>query len=645
MMSKPRAPHKDPTWAEDAVARPLRFAEALQLHKAGRLAEAEARYRQILAAAPDDPETLHLLGVLACQTGHVEAASGLIERAIAQRGDVAAYYYNLGLARQLQAQAPAAIAAFQRAVALLPSYVDAWNNLAVLLLLTGRLEEAEAGFLRALALQPDHVEANCNLGIALHRLGRGEAAIARFDQALRLRPDYPEALRNRAAALIALGRLAEAAAELEHALALRPADLDALLELGALSQQQGRLDAAAAWFERAAVVAPNRAEAWNGLACMRHGQGRLDEAAALFEKSIALKPLQPEIASNLAMVLKDRGEIPAAIRQLDRALELAPDFAAARLNRAMLQLMAGDFAAGWREYEARWQTPLLDPDRRQFPVARWDGGVGTGGTLLLWAEQGLGDTLQFCRYAPLAAERGWRVVLETPQPLVGLLSSLDGVEVAPIGASDLAQIERHCPLMSLPLLFRTTLETIPGTSPYLAAPQDAVARWRRRLGLEPGRLAVGLVWAGNPGRLTSLHAAIDRKRSIPLQHLAPLFAVPGTRFVSLQKDRRPGDDPAAYGLLDPMDEVRSFADTAAIVAGLDLVITVDTSVVHLAGALGQRVWLLNRRETCWRWLLDRDDSPWYPSLRQFRQTASGDWQSVIGKLGTALAALAAGQGA
>jgi hypothetical protein len=236
------------------------------------------------------------------------------------------------------------------------------------------------------------------------------------------------------------------------------------------------------------------------------------------------------------------------------------------------------------------------------------------------------------------------VVLEVPSALVGLLSTLDGIEVAPIGATDLARIERHCPLMSLPLMFETTLETIPCRCPYLAVPPDAAAGWRRRLGLEPGRLAVGLVWAGNPGRLTSLHAAIDRKRSIPLQRLAPLLAVPGTRFVSLQKDRRAGDDPAAHGLIDAMDEVESFADTAAIVAALDLVITVDTSVVHLAGALGRKVWLLNRLETCWRWLLDRDDSPWYPSLRQFRQTKSGAWQSVIADAGTALAALAAAQG-
>ncbi len=505
-----------------------RFFEAtLRQHQAGQLAEAEAGYRRILAVAPEHDESLHLLGVIACQVGQPEPAIGLIEHAIALRPDVPVYYYNLGLALQGLGRFDAAIQAFEQAVALQPGHAEAQYSLGALLQQQNRPQDAVGPFARAVALQPDNAAFRHALGSARHQAGDTAAALADYDAAIALRPDFAEP----------------------------------------------------------------------------HG--------------------------NRALILKDRGDLDGAMAALDRALGLKPDQPEVQLNQALIRLSRGDFQEGWRQYEARWGTRQLDPDRRSFTMPLWDGSDGRGRTILIWAEQGLGDTLQFCRYAPLLAGRGWRVVIEAPAPLTRLLGSLAGAIVRPIGATELP-IDCHCPLMSLPRLFDTVEATIPAKLSYLAA--DPAEIEHRRLGVDGPK--IGLAWSGNPGTLTPEHVLVDTRRSIPLARLAPLLAVPGARFVSLQKD--PREDPAAFGLLDPMPSVRDFADTAAIVAQLDLVISVDTSVVHLAGALGKQVWLLNRFDTCWRWLQGRSDSPWYPNLRQFRQKAPGDWNSAIAAAASAL---------
>jgi tetratricopeptide (TPR) repeat protein len=564
-----------------------RFALALQHHQAGRLAEAEPLYRQILAAEPRHSDS------------------------------------------------------FERAVALKPDYVEAQNNLGVLHLTLGRLAAAIVRFEQVLALKPNYVEAGCNLGVALQQQGRPDAAIARLRHVLRLKPDYPEAHYNLGLALERQGRVAEAIASIDAALALRPDYAEALQSLGALLHQQDRFDDAAACYERAVTLRPAHPESWYGLGSTRHRQGQRDVALACYEKAIALRPDYPEAFSNLALIRKDQDNLVAALEVLDRALALQPDFAEAQLNAGMIRLLTGDLAAGWRQYEARWQSSQLDPDRRVLAMPRWDGSAGAGRTILVWAEQGLGDSLQFCRYAPLLVERGWQVVVEVPDSLVRLLQSLAGVTVLPIGGAAALEVDCHCPMMSLPLLFETTLETIPATIPYLAPLPADIARWQLALGDGGTAVTAGLVWAGNPGKLSALHAAVDTRRSVMLDRLAPLLAVEGVRFVSLQKDRRPEEDPAARGIADPMAAVVDFADTAAIVAQLDLVIAVDTSIVHLAGALGKPVWMLNRFDTCWRWLRGRDDSPWYPTLRQFRQPVLGDWDSVIAQAAAALTTLVA----
>ncbi|MFI4983096.1 MAG: hypothetical protein ACHQIO_22320 [Nevskiales bacterium] len=325
---------------------------------------------------------------------------------------------------------------------------------------------------------------------------------------------------------------------------------------------------------------------------------------------------------------------------------ISPDYPNAHWHESMCRLLIGDFPAGWPKYEWRWRTEVGANEKRTFAQPLWLGEQNiAGNTVLVHAEQGLGDTIQFCRYATLLANCGAHVVLEVQLPLVRLIASL-GVGTVVAFGDRLPPFDLHCPLLSLPLAFQTTLETIPAPQSYLSADPIQAEAWRRRLAPLPGR-RVGLVWAGLARRNQPDAMATDRRRSITLGHLAPLAALPGVSFISLQKGEpatQTRSPPAGMQVHDFTDELADFADTAALVVGLDLVISVDTAVAHLAGALGTEVWILNRFDTCWRWLLNRDDSPWYPSARLFRQPSFGDWDSVIDRIGNELRANCAPNG-
>ena len=306
----------------------------------------------------------------------------------------------------------------------------------------------------------------------------------------------------------------------------------------------------------------------------------------------------------------------------------------------MALLARGDLAAGWDEYEWRWKTPQMVNYQRGFAQPLWLGEPAEGRTLLIYAEQGFGDTLQFCRYVPMAAERGARIILEVPRHLFRLMHSLPGVTQVVAHGETLPPFDLQCPMLSLPLaLGTTTLEAIPATVPYLHADTMQVAAWRARLAAMGHQgVRVGLVWAGSPRKQLAIASALDRRRSIAPERLAPLFTLPGVQFFSLQKDGPA--PPAEFALLDVMHEMGDFADTAGLIANLDLVISVDTSVAHLAGALGKPVWVMDRSDPCWRWLVGRSGSPWFPTLRLFRQPEPGDWQAVIDGVRSELAAFA-----
>jgi Flp pilus assembly protein TadD len=427
------------------------------------------------------------------------------------------------------------------------------------------------------------------------------------------------------------GRLDEAEGLFRQVLAVNPRHADSLHLLGVIAYQTGRHDLAADMIRKAIAINPREASLHSSLGNLLKEQGRLDEAVAYYRRAVELKPNFPEALNNLGNALRAQRRLDEAVTSYHRALELRPDDPEAHYNLAMALLARGDMPAGWEEHEWRWKTPQLAPSRRDLAQPQWRGEAAEGRTLLIHAEQGLGDTLQFCRYAPLAAARGLRVILEVQKPLMRLLGSLSGVDrLAALGEAT-PQFDLHCPMLSMPLALGTTITTIPGDVPYLRADAAQVAIWRTRLAaLENCGPRIGLVWAGNPRKHLLAAAAIGRQRSIAPDRLAPLFELPGLHFFSLQKDGPTA--PAHFPLIDFMDEMEDFADTAALIANLDLIISVDTAAAHLAAAMGKPVWLLNCFDPCWRWLVGRRDSPWYSGLHLYRQPQPGDWDSVVAEI-------------
>ena len=424
------------------------------------------------------------------------------------------------------------------------------------------------------------------------------------------------------------------------AIALKPDHPDTYNNFGDTLMEQGLLDEASACFNMAVVLKPDYAEAHANLSGALRSQSRLLESLHHARRAVALAPRLAAAHRSLGGILRAQGQLDEAVEALAQAVSLQPEDAELHCDLATALLARGDLAAGWRSYEWRGRTRHMLAGQRDFGVPQWLGEDAAGRTLLIHAEQGFGDTLQFCRYASMAAARGLRVILEVQKPLVRLARTLPGIEHVLALGEALPDIDLHCPMLSLPLAFATTLQTIPQKTAYLRADPVQIAQWQARFPADRARAAkVGLLWAGNPYAGSPKLALLNRRRCIEPASLAPLLALPGLRFFSLQRDAEAPPPPGP--LIDVMHEMTDFADTAALIATLDLVISVDSAVAHLAGALGKPVWLLDRFDPCWRWLTGRTDSPWYPTLRIYRQPAPGDWHSVVASI---VADLKEGQG-
>jgi Tfp pilus assembly protein PilF len=420
------------------------------------------------------------------------------------------------------------------------------------------------------------------------------------------------------------GKLEDAGRLYTVILQSNPRHFDALHMLGTLHFQQGAYAEADKLLSEALRI-KEHPFAFSNYGSVQAKLKRFEEALTSYDRALALKPDYADALNNRGNVLKELKRFNEALASYDRALDLKPDYAEAHFNAGLLHLLLGDFKRGWEKYEWRWEMDNAKSLKRELPQPRWTGTEElTGKTILLHAEQGLGDTLQFCRYVPCVKARDARVLLEVPPPLKSLLSGMAGIDGILAHGAVLPDFDFHCPLLSLPLVFNTELETIPVRHSYINAPPDKVAYWKPRIEkFTPPR--IGLVWSGNPNHKD------DHNRSLPLQLINDAL---GDRysFIALQTEVRPDDKK----VLDDVghiqfyvEELKDFAETAAIVENLDLVISVDTSVAHLAGALGKPVWILLPFVPDWRWLLDRADSPWYPSARLFRQPEIGDWESVL----------------
>jgi tetratricopeptide (TPR) repeat protein len=554
------------------------------------------------------------------------------DKALAINSNLPVALNNRGLALHGLKRFEEAMASFDKALALNPVFVDALNNRGITLQKLDKQEDALASFARALALRPNYPEALSNCGKALSVLGRNDEALVSYDRARALKPHYPEALHGKGLVLQALGRHEEAVACYRQALALKPDDSETFNNLGVALLKTKCYTDALANCDQALALRPDFHEAFSNRGAILLALGRYAEALASIDQALALKPDFVEALINSGNTLQALRRHAEAIERYRRAVAITPGYPGALYNESLAHLCLGDFQAGWEQYEFRW-TRKEAPEQRPFKSPKWLGGNAiVGKRLLLWAEQGLGDTIQFCRYAPILARKGVEVILEVPSPLEALLGTLEGVTAITTEPEFRPAHDYHCPLLSLPLALRREISGIPNDVPYLAAAPDKFQAWKQVLEQDGGR-KVGIVCSGNPNHLS------DRNRSIPLRQFSPLLET-GASFYLLQTECRAEDEAflsETSRIRDLRQRLTDFTETAALIACLDLVISVDTSVAHLAGALGKPVWILLPFSPDWRWMLDREDSPWYPTARLFRQTEMGDWQGVIERVREALA--------
>jgi Flp pilus assembly protein TadD len=531
---------------------------------------------------------------------------------------------------------------YRAALELRPDLGEIHDNLGIALKRLGRIDEAREAFETALRLKPDLAGARINLAVVSKEQGdharsksHFQEAVVHLRESVRLRPDLARSHADLAYALAELGRFSESAASYRRALWLQPRDPESLNNLGNALRELGQLDEAESCTREAIRLFPAYAEAHGNLGNVLAEANRLAEAQSAYAEAIRLRPNYVEAHGNLGNVLADSGQLAEADAAYAEAIRLQPDYAEAHLNRSFLWLAKGDYDRGFAEYEWRWKTKKLRDETPRKPP--WSGDALDGRTILLRTEQGFGDTFQFIRYAPLVKASGGRVLLECEPALMKILEGVAGVDaLVPIGSQPAHDVQR--PLMSLPLVFGTTLETIPASVPYLFAKPGLVDHWRGKLAALDG-FKVGIAWQGNP------KFKRDRGRSIPLAEFEPLAKIAGVRLIGLQKGSgadQVGKPDLRFDLTDlgpDRDEAEgAFVDTAAIMMGLDLVITSDSAIAHLAGALGVPVWVALGAVPDWRWMLDRDDCPWYPTMRLFRRSKLAGWNEPLQRMADELQA-------
>ncbi|MFM9862736.1 MAG: tetratricopeptide repeat protein [Micropepsaceae bacterium] len=606
--------------------------QAIHLLQVGRPGEAERVLADLLQQSPENAEALALLGLSFAKRNENERAAELIGRALTLNPDNLTAQVNHAKvltklerwpgvaaaaaavlasrpdhmeARRLRGQAFAALKRDTEALADLDAV--ATDNIATLLMraklryTAGGAAGAVADYDRIIALAPAHWEALNNRGIALEALQRYEDALSSYERAAGLSPTNTSVLHNRAASLLTLRRHTEALPLFQHLIA----------------------------------VEPGNADNWTGHGAALASLQMLDDAIPSFDEALTLEPTSVRALVGRGTVLAALNRTVDAVADYRRALNLDPNNATAHANLAFALLAEGNLGEGFEEYEWRRKDGPIHLTSRRFDKPEWQSEDIAGKTLLLHPEQGLGDILQFARFVPQLVAQGARIILEVPAALEALMLTLPATATIVRAGTPLPPYDLHAPLMSLGQKLGLALDTIPNQVPYLDAPVERREIWRSRMAPLP-KPRVGLCWSGNPAHSN------DRARSVPFTQFARIAWVPGIAFVNLQRDLRDSDKPsfaAATHLTNFMPHVADLADTAALIAELDLVICVDTAIAHLAGALGKTVWILIATSADWRWLKDRDDSPWYPSARLFRQTAHGDWNSVIERVRAELAAL------
>jgi tetratricopeptide (TPR) repeat protein len=600
------------------------LARAVRAHQAGRLEEAQQLYLQVLAVNVKHAKSLYGIGLIAHQAGNLDAAAKMMQRAIAVSPSEAAYHASLGAVLREQGRRDEALAEYLTVLKFNPNDEDAHFNVADIFREQGMLIEAEKHYRRALELRPNSSETHQNLGIVLRRTGRIEEAAQAFGRVLELDPNNVAALNNVGNLLLSNGDAQGAREAFQRVVELAPQLAEARNGLGAALQELGNLDAAEASYREALRCKPDYAEAHCNLGNLARRRGDLDAAEQNYNRALSFNPHLSEAHSNLGMIAQNRCRLIEARKHYSRAITLDPGSADARWSLCLLDLLEGKLETGWKDYEVRYARKQSAP--RAVPGPLWRGEALKSARILLFSEQGLGDTFQFLRYVPLVKAAGGTVLLDVQPALRRLAAEIPEITILTGSESVLPTFEWQCPLMGLPLAFGTTVQTVPREVGYLTAPHEARERAERLEWPQQG-LRAGIVWSGNPAHKE------DRYRSIPLDLLEPLLQLMGVHFFSLQLGPASAQLAATHAqVTDLQSAIGDFSDTAALIMHLDLVITVDTAVAHLAGALGKPTWLLLPFAPDWRWLMDREDTPWYPTMRLFRQPGILQWGAVIARV-------------
>ena len=606
--------------------------EGISLHRAGRYEEAARVYGFVLERDPSNVAVLRLLGMVHSQRGEFDHAIMLLQAAARFAPEAPETHNDLGIALRGKGALEEAIHAFHAALRLNPLFAEAYFNKAVTLEMLGTPDQAEDAYTLALQANPALQEARFNRAVIRFK-GRRFAEAAEDLSAVRSeRPDILEAHMLYGKACHELGNVGEAKQAYAALLSRAPGSAEAHMRLGVVLLSEWNYDEARKELSQALRIDSNLAEARYFLGLVHLRSYELDAARESFLRARQLRPDRPEIVTSLGVTARKQGKPDEARRYFEEALSLDPGHADAHWHLADVLLLHGEYGSGWKEFEWRWKHQGFLTPSRDFAEPVWNGEDITGQTILLHPEQGFGDILQFVRYAPLVAGRGARVLLGSPPELARLLETVPGIAGVVTTKQGAPPFDLLCPLLSLPRLFNTTVENVPTEVPYLRADPVLVREWAGRI-VADGRLRVGIIWSGNPLQENNRH------RACRLDELGPLVGIPGVQIYSLQKGAPRQElvsSPFGRAIIDLADGLTDFAQTAAALQHLDLLISSDTGPVHLAGALGRMVWLMISVIPDWRWSLSGDRSAWYPSFSLFRQERIGEWGPVITRVCEAL---------
>jgi tetratricopeptide (TPR) repeat protein len=646
-----------------SFSKPDPLPQTIDMHRAGRMAEAEAQYRQMLAQNPRHADVLHMLGLLLHQTGRSEEGKGMIQQAIAILPTNPLAYSNLAEISRQQGRPDEAERLCRQALAMQPNLGPAHVNLAMALQQQGRSQEALPHALRAIEIAPREFNGYAITGMCLAELQRFQDAVRYLEEAIKLRPNDTLTLSTLANLYVRLESNDKGLATMQQAVDLAPNDPQMMLNMGGLLAQLEKFDRSAEWLEKCLARQPDLLPALANLAGVRTGQKRFEDSIALCRRILELAPHEIDVVGTMTEAMMNLGQFEEAIAEsqkalaiqpraallqslsnayartgrpelglaeIEKAIALEPQNPILHFNKSIILLLMGRMQEAWPEYEWRWQHPRMVGRNRAFNAPQWDGRPLNGARILLHAEQGMGDTIFFGRYASLIAkERGGKPILWVQNSIVDVARTIEGVFDVIGERGPVPPFDTHLAVMSLPRIFNTSLETVPNKVPYIRTNPERSAYWKQELAKYTRKFKVGLVWYGGDFQPENF------LRSNSLAAYAPLAEVPNVTFFGLQKgpaEVQANNPPAGMDFVNLGPYLKDFVETSAILENLDLLISIDTSVIHFAGALAKPVWMLLAYSPGHMWMLNRPDTPWYPTIRIFRQPAFKDWATPVNQV-------------